>query len=435
MRDDAARITARNLVAVWPSLFVVSMGLMAVIPTLPLYLRDRFGITDEREIAWWAAVVYGAAPFTAALAGPFWGALADRVGRKAMVLRSQIAIAVVMLLMPLAPTLWGLVGLRVLQGAFAGFIAPAMALVSSTAPRGREGRVIARLQVALALGLALGPPVGAELAMAFGRAGSFRVSAVLALLAAVLVAVLAREDRSALLGAQARAAHGPLRDMRRVLALPGLLVLLGLLWLQRVGSHMAEPFVALWVGELGPLFWLLPEGGGAGVSAAAFGAATERTVGLSFAILALGSMLCAGWWGRASDRYGPLRCLALASALLAVSFGCQAAVHSTAGFLAWRGVAAVAMAGSMTLAYAAVGRRVEVARRGLAFAYVQSCIQLGLALGPQIGAVALSAGGMPTLFLCAAGFLGVAAVGMLWFRARHPGSRSEVAPPEPVAPS
>ena len=47
----------RNFLAVWPSLFVVSMGLMAFVPMLPLYIAERFGIQDPGGQRRWAGWV------------------------------------------------------------------------------------------------------------------------------------------------------------------------------------------------------------------------------------------------------------------------------------------------------------------------------------------------------------------------------------------
>ena len=78
------------------------MGLMAFLPTLSLYVRERFGIVDAKELAFWAGIIYGAAPFSAAIAGPIWGALGDRVGKKPMAIRANLAIAITTGLMPFA---------------------------------------------------------------------------------------------------------------------------------------------------------------------------------------------------------------------------------------------------------------------------------------------------------------------------------------------
>src|SRR5262245_60846467 len=92
----------RTFLAVWPGLFAVSAGVSAVLPGLPLYIEEAFGVRDPEAVRCWTGLVFGAGPFFAAVMGPFWGSLADRFGRRAMVLRSMLAIAVVNALMPFA---------------------------------------------------------------------------------------------------------------------------------------------------------------------------------------------------------------------------------------------------------------------------------------------------------------------------------------------
>jgi MFS family permease len=75
--------------------------------------------------------------------------------------------------------------------------------------------------------------------------------------------------------------------------------------------------------------------------------------------------------------------------VLALALGCVLVATwmsaSIGEFLSLRSLAACFMAGSMTLAYAAVSRRVQPERRTFAFSLVQSCMQFGFALGPWFG--------------------------------------------------
>jgi len=57
----------KNYLTVWAALFTTSMGLMAFLPVLTIYVGERFGITDPVELTFWGSVVYGAAPLAAAL--------------------------------------------------------------------------------------------------------------------------------------------------------------------------------------------------------------------------------------------------------------------------------------------------------------------------------------------------------------------------------
>jgi MFS family permease len=78
------------------------------------------------------------------------------------------------------------------------------------------------------------------------------------------------------------------------------------------------------------------------------------------------------------------------------------------------------------LAYAAASKRVADHRRTFAFSLVQSCMQLGFGLGPQLGGYVATAGGVAAVdhgrtLLAAALLTGLAGCGMLWLRRAHPG--------------
>jgi DHA1 family multidrug resistance protein-like MFS transporter len=414
----------RNFFAVWPSLFAVSTGLMAVIPMLPPYIEERFAIEDPVLVRRWAGVIYAAGPLASALVGPLWGALGDRVGRKIMVVRAVIAITVVMALMPLAPSPSWLAVMRLVQGSFAGYVAPAIALVSAGVPAGEQGKVLARLQIGLALGLLAGPPLGAEVAAWFGRSSVFYFTSAMSAAGLLPLLFFARDDRTTM---AARSERSLIRAMggdfgylarNRVFA-----TLLLLVFLLRFGVNMLEPYLALWVRELGPLPWFTAH-------SRDLGHALDRTTGAAFTILAVAQIVVAPVWGRLADRKGPLRCLIVVSLALSAVLSATAFVRTIEQFLPLRCVAAVFMAGSMTLTYAAVSKRVEPARRSLAFAMVQSGTQFGLSLGPVTGGFIAQGAGVRTLFLFAGAVLFVTGVSM-WFIRGLP-VRAAAIPARPV---
>lgn len=415
----------RNFHAVWPSLFATSMGLMAFLPTLALYVQERFHIEDAQERAFWAAVIYGAAPFSAALAGPIWGALGDRIGKKPMAIRANVAIAITTALMPFAPTPMVLLVMRAVQGVLAGYVAPAMALVSQAAPRELHGIVIARLQVAMAVGSVLGPMLGGVINHFWGRAALFWVTSVLSGIAALRLHWCAEELP------QIKPAERP--SFRREMWL-GLLELLGnrvFAWLLvlvvvlRLGQNMLEPFIALFVRELGPFGPVQSVCGDPQL-------ALELTISAAFAIMGIAQWFFTPWWGRLADRFGPLRCLAILGLCLSGILAATAAVATIDQFLLLRTTAACMMAGSMTLAYAAASKRVADSRRTLAFSLVQSCMQLGFGLGPQIGAAVAVLGTQGAVsfrqtFVAAAVLCLGASLGM--FALRRFGAHGEQVPP------
>jgi DHA1 family multidrug resistance protein-like MFS transporter len=397
-----------NTLAVWPSLFAVSLGLMAVIPFLAPYLEERFGIHDPVELRRWTAVVFGAGPLAAALVGPFWGALGDRVGRRPMAIRSVLAIAVVMALLPLSPSPMAMVALRLLQGAFAGYVAPAIALVSADAPPERQGRTIAGLQVALAGGQLFGPFAGAEIAGLLGRAQVFYVTSGMCLLAVVPL-LFAREDRGRLPPPAARMLQAMAADLRSVVRQRAFVLMLALVVVLRLGLHMVEPFVERWVRELGPLPWVAARSAG-------HEHAVLRTAALMYAVLAVSQFVATPIWGRLADRIGPVLCLSIVALGLAAVFALTGTFVSIEEYLGLRVAASLFMAGGMTLAYAAASRRVDPRHKSLSFALVQSCIQLGISLGPIGGSWVVATASLRAAWWMAAALVGAAGIGMVVLR-------------------
>lgn len=391
------------------------MGLMAFLPVLALYVRERFRIDDEKELAFWASLIYGIAPLTAAVLGPLWGGLGDRLGKKPMAIRANVAIAVTTALMPLAPTPIVLLAMRALQGALAGYVAPAMALVSQGMPREAHGHVIARLQVAMASGAFLGPYLGAEVTYWWGRASLFWVTSVFSALAALQLQLFAREGPVRVPAAGSTFARELWQSSAALLGNRVFAWLLLLVLVLRLGQNMLEPFIALFVQELGPQALLRRWSDTEEL-------ALDRTIAIAFAVLAVAQWVFTPLWGRLADRHGPLRCLAALGACLGAVALATSCVRTIDEFLAMRCLAAALMAGSMTLAYAAASKRVEDERRTLSFSMMQSCMQFGFALGPLVGATVAGLGGDGTNFrrsFVVAGLLCVlASIGMVVLRRR-----------------
>ena len=69
-------------------------------PFLPLYV-EQLGVTGHSALNMWSGIVFSITFLFSAIASPFWGGLADRKGRKLMLLRSALGMGIVMVLMGL----------------------------------------------------------------------------------------------------------------------------------------------------------------------------------------------------------------------------------------------------------------------------------------------------------------------------------------------
>ena len=104
----------------WSSQLLVLAGFAAMMPFIPLFLKDELGIIDERTRGIWMSAFYFFGTFGYALFCPIWGALSDRFGVKPMLLRGTFGTAILFPLMAYSPNGWVLVLLRFLLPLGAG---------------------------------------------------------------------------------------------------------------------------------------------------------------------------------------------------------------------------------------------------------------------------------------------------------------------------
>lgn len=385
---------------------------MAFLPVLALYVEAEFGMDDPQQVAMWASLIFAAGPFSAACMGPLWGTLGDRFGKKRMAVRANLAIALTTAVMPCMPSPAWLLVARIAQGMFAGYVAPAMALGTGRLPRYVHGRIIAKLQVAMALGTLCGPYLGAEVTGLFGRRALFWIASSFSLLSGIWLHWRAMEVPPTEAARRHSFLGGFWRGLVSLMGSRTLVALLLLVIVLRLGQNLFEPMVALFVRELGAQPVIL-------AISSTKELALDRTIALAFGVLAIAQFFCTPIWGRMADRHGPLRCLIWLCLSLAVVQGLMSLVTSIDQFLLLRSAGACAMAGSMTLAFSAMSKRVPDEHRTLAFAVVQSCIQFGLALGPLLGAYAVRSDHGPNFrfgFVVSAWLCAAAGAGMLLLR-------------------
>jgi MFS transporter, DHA1 family, multidrug resistance protein len=351
---------------------LTAIGMMSFLPYFPTHL-EALGMTDRNDIALWAGICYGAAPFSAALTSPLWGALGDRMGRKIMVVRSMLAITLFVGLMKWTTSPWELLILRILQGSLSGFAAPSLTLVSVSVPPEDQGRVAGSLQTAMAAGTVLGPVLGAALGPWIGYDNIFLVVAGLALVSAVLVMLWAQEDAAHRGEPQPwrgpTAAWQSLRvDLAATLQSPKLRASLAIVFFVQFGLGATNPILELHVRDLvvDPLQW-------------------PFWTSVLFSGSALLHMLAMPVWGKWGDRHGHAQALVLCAALSAVALFAHALAPVVLALVAARLVFGITMAASAPCSFGLAAAEVPVERRGGAFGIVFGVRTMSIAVSSIAG--------------------------------------------------
>src|SRR5437763_281144 len=90
----------RNVWALSLCVFIAFVGFQFFSPFLPLYIRE-LGVTEPAKIALWSGLLAAVTPTVSGLLSPVFGRLADRFGRKIMLIRSLAGFTVIIALMGL----------------------------------------------------------------------------------------------------------------------------------------------------------------------------------------------------------------------------------------------------------------------------------------------------------------------------------------------
>ena len=176
----------------WVSQFLSMVGFSLSLPFAPFYLRE-IGVGGEGQVRVYAALAAALSNVTFAVMAPIWGVLADRYGRKKMVLRANFGGAVIVALMGLSPNAFWFLLLRALQGMFTGTVSASMTLVASCTPNQRQGFALGFLSTSVFSGDMTGLFIGGLLAEIFGFRNSFFISGMMLGLSGALVMLLAKE--------------------------------------------------------------------------------------------------------------------------------------------------------------------------------------------------------------------------------------------------
>ncbi|GGB04014.1 MFS transporter [Brucella endophytica] len=379
----------------------VSMGAMEMSgPFWPIQIKALSSSESAFSLA--GIGVYVCPLLGISVTSAFWGRMGDRYGNRLMMVRALAGLAVTQLLVAFAQDVWTIQALRFLQGACAGYIAPAQAYgVQVTGGRDRAS-LFAWLQVATNVGSLGGAFLGGLIldAMPFA-AVNLTAGAVCALCAAVAWAVLPTPPAGAKAIQPSPETVSP--DAAKVdTSVSGLLALMGMLLASRMVLQV--PF-SLYMTDVFR--------------------ADHSIAGLSYGLLAFGFVVGAPVWARLfRGRALPyvLGWSVLISAACLVATALAGFTRSIGLFMTLYFTWGLLLGGTTPVLLSLISAATRNERQGSMLGLAQTCQQGASVAGIVAGVIATQYFGLWVAFPLVAGFYGVSflvALG-LWLRARQP---------------
>jgi MFS family permease len=378
----------RNLwVCVFGS-FTTIVAMTLLLPFLPLYV-EQLGVSDHAAIVQWSGVAYGATFLTAAMFAPLWGRLGDQYGRKLMLIRASLGMAVAMSLIGLSQNVYQLVGLRLLTGVLGGYSSGSTVLVATQTPRAQTGWALGVMSSGIMAGNVAGPLIGGVLPPLIGIRMTFLAAGTIIFVAFLATLFLIKEEpRSSVRRASAR--HGgwaSIPDKRPVVAM---LVTGALLMLANMSI---EPIITVYVATIVP-----------------DRARVTIVAGLAMSAAALGSILSASRLGKLADRLGHLKvivgCLGV-SALLLIP---QAFVTSGWQLIGLRFLMGLSLGGLLPCVATVIRHNVPERIAGSILGYSTSAQYVGQVAGPLAGGFVAGHIGMRAVFFATSVLMAAGAV-------------------------
>ena len=371
---------------------LAELGFATVIPLLPLYLKERLGA----GVTLIGFVVAAFAAVDTSLK-TVWGGLADRVGRRPVVVGGLLVASAAPLLMTLLRVPAFFVPLRLIDGAGSAAVWPCAAAAIAERARAQslparisgsrrrpkaQGRAagMGTLNMFFLTGLALGPSIGLFVAAAFGNyLAGFYLAAALLLGAAVLAAVVFRaEPEQDLENGAVAAVEPPTRGavwftaspstlLAAVRSSPVLPAMLAVGFVQMFGVGLLAPILVIYAHEVVGL--------------------SDRLLGAVFLVIVLAVAAASVPGGRLADRVGRPR--AVGWGMTMASAGMWLLPLAGHGNLLVLGAATVLLGGSYAISspawLALMSETAPPGRTGLVMGASETAQGAGLVIGPILG--------------------------------------------------
>ncbi len=378
---------------------LTELGFATVIPLLPLYLTERLGASVRL-----VGVVVAAFALVETLLKATSGSLADRIGRRPLIIGGLLLSSLAPLLMAVlrVPALF--VPLRVIDGAGSSTVWPsAAAIVVDTTPPDRRATAMGALNMFFLTGLGCGPALGL---FVVGLSGSYEYGFYLAsalLASAAVIAIVAlrglgdthlRPPETEMVGYHGVAANPHLAEVvQSARVSPLLIVMMAVAFVRMFGAGLLAPILAIYAKRVLGL--------------------SEHMIGTLFLAVVLSVAAVSVPAGRLADRWGKRKTVAWGMAIGSIGMWALPASPRIDVLAAAAVLVGISYALAEPAWYALVGQLAPPGRVGLAMGAAQAAEGLGLVVGPLIGGLLWDTLGHRAPFVASAILLSIAATVLL----------------------
>jgi len=354
----------RNLFVLWVGVFFCSTAYSISIPFLPIFLHTTLGVNEHLEA--WSGISFGITFLASALISPYWGSLADKYGRKPMLIRSGFSLALLYFLTYFITDPYLFLVLRIFQGLLAGYVPAAIALVATNTPEKHVGYALGVMATSGATGGIIGPLVGGVVSHIFGNAEAFLFSGCVVLVAAMIAIFFVKETNMNRSGVRSNVRE----DLRSAIANRPLMSILGLSLMVTVSVMLLEPLLTVYVLQLG-----------------ASQQEASLSAGIIFAAVGIATVIAAPRWGKLGTKVGYSKILFIGLMGGALGNLLQFFFTNLYGFGILRFMYGLFFAAVYPSINAMIVKVTDPEFRGRAFSLNQSSIQIATMLGPVLGGV------------------------------------------------
>ena len=392
----------RNLYVCLFGSFTNNAAMTLLLPFLPLYVA-QLGVRTQAGVVQWSGIAYGITFLAAGVMAPVWGKFADAYGRKLILVRASLAMAITMSLIGMAHNVWQLVALRFLAGLLGGYASGAIVFIATQTPKERSAWALGTLSTGVMAGTLLGPLIGGALPSLIGVRATFLLAGGVIFIAFLATCAFLREDRGAVQARRAQRRQGSwslIPDRRPVIAM---LITAMLLMLANMSI---EPIITVYVAPL------------------VHGDHVALISGVVMSAAALGSILAAPRLGKLADRVGTwnviIGCLLVTGLLLLP----QAFVGNAWQLIGLRFLMGMSLAGLLPAINATIRHSVPDGVAGTILGYSTSAQYTGQVVGPVLGGFIGGHLGMRAVFFATTVIMLVGAA-YTWIVKPRPSPRAE----------